>query len=226
MPLPSDILLYGLVLISIALGLFVLALVVSYLRIVRRYSQLKEEKSKLEAEAKLKAEKKLEEASKVSEQIIQEARIKASEIIKKTETFSRETKDAMIAELGKVSTEYIGSYKQALNEAKTETVSVLAGVSKDLKSKALSEVETFKGSLQAEIKSSQEALRQAVNAGYQKIEGEIDKYRKVRLQQVDVAIFEILREVSQRVIGKALTLEEHEELVIKSLEEAKKENVF
>lgn len=226
MPLPSDILLYGSVLIAIALGLLVLALVVSYVRLVRRFNLLKEEKSKLTANTRLEAEKILDDAQKTAEQVVREARVKASEIITKTEAFSKETKEAMVAQLGQVSKEYVDNYKQALNQANTETVNVLAEVSKDLKSKALSEVKTFKGSLEAEIQSSQQALRQAVNEGYKKIEGEIDKYRQARLQQVDQAIFELLREVSQRVMGKALTLEEHEELVIKSLEEAKKENVF
>ncbi len=224
--MPTEIILYGAVLLSIALGLLLIALVILYVKLFRAHNQLKAEKITLEQEALKEAEAQLSKAGKTAERIIEEARLKASEIIKGTQVFSTETKDKMAGELNRVSTEHINNFKKALTDAKAETVAVLTSVSKDLKTQAVAEVGSFKGSLQKEIQSAHVALKEAVNEGYRKVEEELGNYRQARMRQVDETIFEILREVSRRVLGKAISLDEHEELAIKALEEAKKENVL
>lgn len=222
----SEFLLYGSVLIAIALGFIVAALVILYVRLLRETNKLRDEKARLTQEAQKQAEAVLAKAQETAEQTVREAHTKAAEIIRATEVLSTDSKNAMLAELEQVSAENVSNFKQALDSAKTETVSVLENVSKELKSQALNEVESFQGVLKNEIVSSQNALRDAVNTGYKKIEEEIQRYRVARMVQVDNTIFEILREVTSEIIGKAISFEEHEELVKKSLEEAKRQNIF
>ena len=43
---------------------------------------------------------------------------------------------------------------------------------------------------------------------------------------MDERIFEVLEDVTSKVVGKAMSLSDHEELVVKALEEAKSQNVL
>jgi len=226
MPIASDFLLYGSILIAIALGFIVAAVVILYVRLLREHNKLKEEKARLTAEAQRAAQEMLEKAQKEGEQLINQAHQKAAEIIKNTEILSTDSKNKMLSALEEVSRVNTENFKKTLSDAKNDIATVLAKVSTDLASSALTEVATFRGTLQKDLISTQAALSAAVNEGYKKIEEEMAKYRQVRLSQVDETIFEILREVTQKIIGRVVSFEEHEELVKKSLEEAKRQNIF
>jgi len=158
--------------------------------------------------------------------LITSAHQKAAEIIKNTEILSTDSKNKMLSALEEVSRVNTENFKKTLSDAKSDIATVLSSVSADLASSALTEVATFRGTLQKDLITTQAALSAAVNEGYKKIEEEMAKYRQVRLGQVDETIFEILREVTQKIIGRAVSFEEHEELVKKSLEEAKRQNIF
>ena len=41
-----------------------------------------------------------------------------------------------------------------------------------------------------------------------------------------LTIYDILQDVSKRVLGEALSMEDHQDLVLQALEEAKQKNVF
>ena len=226
MPIASDFLLYGSILIAIALGFIVAAVVILYVRLLRQHNQLKEEKARLTAEAQKQSQEILAKAQKEGEELISSAHQKAAEIIKNTEILSTDSKNKMLAALEEVSRVNTENFRKTLSDAKDDIATVLAKVSTDLAANALTEVATFRGSLQKDLISSQAALSSAVNEGYKKIEEEMSKYRQVRLNQVDETIFEILREVTQKIIGRVVSFEEHEELVKKSLEEAKRQNIF
>jgi hypothetical protein len=58
------------------------------------------------------------------------------------------------------------------------------------------------------------------------MEKELEVYKAERLKKVDEKIFEILKDASTKAIGKSLSLEDHEDVVIKALEDAKRENVL
>src|SRR3990172_9829328 len=222
----NDFLLYGSILIAIALGFIVAAVVILYVRLLREHNKLKEEKARLTAEAQRAAQEILEKAQKEGEQLINQAHQKAAEIIKNTEILSTDSKNKMLSALEEVSRVNTENFKKTLSDAKSDIATVLAKVSTDLATSALTEVATFRGTLQKDLITTQAALSAAVNEGYKKIEEEMAKYRQVRLSQVDETIFEILREVTQKIIGRAVSFEEHEELVKKSLEEAKRQNIF
>ena len=224
--LASDFLLYGSILIAIALGFIVAAVVILYVRLLREHNKLKEEKAALSAEAQRQAQEILEKAQKEGEQLITSAHQKAAEIIKNTEILSTDSKNKMLSALEEVSRVNTENFKKTLSDAKSDIATVLSSVSADLATSALTEVATFRGTLQKDLITTQAALSAAVNEGYKKIEEEMAKYRQVRLGQVDETIFEILREVTQKIIGRAVSFEEHEELVKKSLEEAKRQNIF
>lgn len=59
-----------------------------------------------------------------------------------------------------------------------------------------------------------------------KIEKDADDYRQNKLKKVDEQIREIVQSAAREVIGRAISLSEHEDLVVKALERAKRDRVF
>src|SRR3989344_7834501 len=59
-----------------------------------------------------------------------------------------------------------------------------------------------------------------------KSEKEVDEYKKNRLIQVDEQVRDIVFRAAKEVIGRSISFSEHEDLVNKALERAKKEKIF
>jgi F0F1-type ATP synthase membrane subunit b/b' len=59
-----------------------------------------------------------------------------------------------------------------------------------------------------------------------KAEKEVEEYKKNKISKVDEQIREIVISAAREVIGRAISLSEHEDLVNKALEKAKKDQIF
>ena len=59
-----------------------------------------------------------------------------------------------------------------------------------------------------------------------KLERELEEYKKQRLKEADKTVNKIVQKVSQEVLGKSLSMEEHHDLIINSLEKSRVEGVF
>ncbi|MEK7154766.1 MAG: hypothetical protein AAB697_01410 [Patescibacteria group bacterium] len=55
---------------------------------------------------------------------------------------------------------------------------------------------------------------------------EIEKYKQLKLKQVDDNIGEIVKETVKKVLGKGITALEHKDLVLQALQEAKENHVL
>lgn len=78
-------------------------------------------------------------------------------------------------------------------------------------------------------KAQQEQVRESqyfVANMLTKIEKEAEEYRQNKLKKVDEQIREIVQSAAKEVIGRAISLSEHEDLVTKALEKAKKDRIF
>ena len=59
-----------------------------------------------------------------------------------------------------------------------------------------------------------------------KVEKEMASYRQNQIKKLDAKINTVLVEVSKQVLGKAIDLKNHQDLVIEALNKAKAENLF
>jgi ribosomal protein S10 len=59
-----------------------------------------------------------------------------------------------------------------------------------------------------------------------RIKVELDEYKRTELDKINENIYEILARTSETVLGRAVDLDLHQELVIKGLEQAKRDGVF
>lgn len=222
----SEIILAGAVLISVALGLLLIALVVLYVRLVIRYNTIREEKSQIESNAKAHADEIIAKAEREASSIIQTAHSEATKKVLEAGKIGAEVQQKVLTDMEKVAKDYTASYQKILEQAKSESLNLISNMSTDVKQAATEEIEAMRIALQEEVAKTKEATKTAITGAYAKIEKEIESYKQARIGKINETVFEIIQQVALRVIGKSLTQRDHGELVIKSLDEAKKENVL
>lgn len=220
MRIDDPTIIYVLSLVVAAFSLLTIALVVLYIKLLLKYQSVKEIAEK-------KAETvNLEETQKRAKLMIEEARVKAGEIITQAEIFTTNQKNSLLDEINKSSQAYIDKYQQALKFAEEEAIRMISGIPDQVKSEVSVRIEKFTSGIEAELLSAQKSIQGAVRESYQKAESEIESYKLERLKQVDESIMKMVEDVSRKVLAKEITSDEHEKLVIKALERAKEENIL
>ncbi len=177
------------------------------------------------------------DARQKATEIIDEANNKALDILSKTnlstdiasENFNQEIKriaSSQIKEFEKATADFMKLYAQILQDLKSKNIEVFQNVSKNIEINTLGEIESFKESMEKLTSSSEKLVRKKIDIDYVTVRKEIEDYREMELKKIDQEIYELLEKVSKLVLGKAVSLSEHEDLIQESLEKAKKEGVF
>ena len=185
----------------------------------------------------MEAEKILDDAREKSMQIISQATSKAQNSLGSIEKLSSESKSLLTSELDglvrteaenlkSASQELINFYKTSLTKQQQENIAEFAQASQEVEQELDKEMDEFRDTLHEETVEMREKVEAKSEAEYQKIEKELELYKARRLKVLDETIYDILHDVSKQVFGEALSMEEHQELVMKALEEAKQNNVF
>ena len=179
----------------------------------------------------------LSETHQKAAKIIDEANNRALDIINKTnlstdiasDNFNQEVKriaSLQIKEFEKATSDFLKLYTQVLQDLKSKNIEVFQNVSKDIEVNTIGEIKNFIESMEALTVSSEKLVKKKIDTDYLTIKKEIENYREEELKKIDQEIYRLLEKVSKLVLGKALSLSEHEDLIEKSLEKAKKEGVF
>lgn len=169
--------------------------------------------------------------------IIDDANSQALDIVSKvtistdatSEDFKKnlaEASSAQINEFEKVTSDFTKTYLQLLQTLKSKNVEVFQNVSKEIEIAATSEVNNFKESMQKLTTLSQNEVEKKIKLDYETAKKEIESYKQEELEKINSGIYGLLERTSKLVLGKALSLSDHEDLIEKSLEKAKKEGVF
>lgn len=120
--------------------------------------------------------------------------------------------------------------KEALVEAEeneeAEYQKTLAQIQKKITHESMKHLEEFSASLLAETKKNEQNLEKRQQAAQQ----EIQTYLEQRKQQIEAElkshIFSIIQSVLQKVTGQLLSQEQHEQLILDALQQAKEEHVL
>jgi F0F1-type ATP synthase membrane subunit b/b' len=216
-----DTLLYYLsIFIISALVLLLIGLVLAYLRLVGKTMAMKEERRR-ESGAGI-----LEEAQKKSEGMIEAARAKAQEIVNNAQIFSNTQAGIIQKEVQNANQLNTERYQQSLQSVQNESIRMLSSVPKDVSAALTSQLVNIRATIQSEIEKASSAAKAQVDNAYKKAEMEVESYKLQRLKQIDDSIISILEEVSRKVLAKQISHDEHEKLVMKALDEAKRQHVF
>lgn len=207
-------LVYIFIFIFVALTLLLISVVVIYLRIVNKYIDLKEGRNQA-----LDPKVVLEKAQQKSEAILEDAHIKARDIINKADEFLVKQQEVLSKDLEKVNDIYVKEYQKQLASIISTSAKVLENVPNDVKTFMVQAVDDFRVALSQEVAKAQSETSKAMQDAYKKAQEDIDKYKEVRMRQIDASAAELVAVVTRKVLGKEISTDEHEKLVVKALEE-------
>lgn len=189
------------------------------------------------ADADERAEKMLEQAREESLAIIKSAHEQARKILAETETVSSQINDLahsaiqtsmkeksklledslvklqeqFAVSLGGIQSDYINRYKKAI---------------KTIEEDAGSQVQKMREFFEAETSSTNDSLQSMTKEGLKIVQSNLEGYERDQKTKVDTIIYTIIKQVTEDVLGKGLSLEGHQDLITKAIEDAKKENAF
>jgi len=217
---------YGTIILTALMGIVLGWVAISYRKLIEKYDKIRSTGEEVEKALEAERVKTLEEAKTQAKQIVSEAQTRSGQLITEAASFGNETRELLGKELQKLQAVELGYYQKALEDTKLTAQTSLGSISKDVRQEVVKQIDAVRTSLTGEIQKVQMETRQMLSASYKKMEEEIGVYKIERLKRVDEKVFEILKDVSTKAIGKSLSLEDHEDIVIKALEDAKKEHVF
>lgn len=202
-------------LLTALLGLVIGTVAFSYRQLIKKYYHLKEEE-----------DQRLHQARQAAQTIIAEANQKAQVMLAETGHFSDQLREDFVQEITHAKKIQDQHYQKLLQAIQSEVNNLMQSISKEVTSQTSGQVETFMTSLQKQILSSQESVMAALKQDYQKVQTELKDYQQQMQKRLDHSVYQILASVASRVLGKTINLEEHEELVLDALNQAKREHLF
>ncbi|HSX08797.1 MAG TPA: hypothetical protein VLF93_01465 [Candidatus Saccharimonadales bacterium] len=159
-------------------------------------------------DALAKERKILEDAAFSSSQIIAGTKYVTSTSKESLDEAIQKMEGTLTRELGNTSADFNKNYSTSLQHLANQSLAEFQNV-----------VKTMETDLQKQTRTFSETM-------IPQLEKELEEYKKLRLQQADRTITNVIQEVSQQILNKALPLEDHQQLLIEALERAKKEGVF
>ena len=88
------------------------------------------------------------------------------------------------------------------------------------------EIKDFKNALETETINIEKAVGQKIATRYDEVKQEVEEYKTKQMAGVEQKINQALAEIGQKILGKTINTRDHQDLVIKALEEAKQNGLF
>lgn len=188
----------------IVLSVILAVVLVAYDRLLRRVQQIRHEEEKFEEKARRQAEK-----------IVELAKIRAERMVTQATTQGRQLQhelEEMVASAGEAQ---IGEYKQKLQN-----------ISIGIEGKLEQGMEEFGKLLEMETIASQRAVTKRLQGEYQKIESELSEYKQSRMKEIESKLRVGLEKGLKKAMGEAFNEQDSENLIMRAIEEAKKQHVI
>lgn len=185
----------------------------------------------------------LDEAHKTAHDTLAESSTKAKEYL--TETIFaadtlRGTQVHMLEDYAKKQEEQLARHTEELKVQYASTVTTLTTTLtqniQQLDQAARSQMQTALSTLNTQIagevdfmhdeitkrvEESHTAFEEKSSSAYQELLTQLNDYKKQKTEQIDKSVNRVLVDISKRVFGRTLTLEEHQDYILKTLEDAK-----
>lgn len=181
------------------LGL-VFALALSF----QKYLKLKKISQREKKEERQKEEEILDEARKKSYEIVSIAYEKAGKVLSQTENVDKKL-------------------NEKLKKAYEDAFSITRGEVRDAIDREIGELKT---SLEKETFAGEAEVKEKISQDYLKLEAELEAYKAKKFEEIEGIALKIAKDAVYKFLGNSISLEQHRDLIVKSLEEAKKANVF
>jgi len=226
MNLPPDIMLIGSILLFVLVEVIALSMFVAYFKLLRKYQVLDSDFNKIKHEGNQKSEELLQSAQDHYQSKILEASQKAEEIISQSTQMGSEFKSKFEASLTRLSSQQAQVFQQMSETSRKEISQAVKSVAQEMQEQALQDVKQATASLEGEVKKLQVSLTESVQEAYEKVETEVATYKTAKLKAIDEAVVGVVMNVAQEVLGKTLSAQDHEAMIMGALQEAKRDKII
>jgi hypothetical protein len=161
----------------------------------------------------------VDEALAKERKILDDATTEAAQIITKTEFLTEESTTNLKDSLQKLES---ALEKDAGNTTHEFTKTYATSLQK-LAAESLKEFQTITKNMEVDLQNQTKNYRDSM---LPKLEKDLEEYKTMRMQQAERTITHVIQEVSQEILNKSLSIDDHERLLMESLEKAKKEGAF
>lgn len=223
-----DVLLIGVFVVVGVLGFLVILFALMYFKVREDLdkSQQKLKETETQAENKEVAVVVVEQAQQEARRVIQEASNKASDILKESRYLSDKVKTTLEADLSRLPQAQEDIYRQVFKKVGDEAIGILQRVAEDMKMQAQQQTRDFGLTLQKQAELSQEDVKKSIDSVYEHLEEDVNKYKSQRFAQIDRAVHRVIEDIVREVLGRAISAQEHEQLILQALDEARRSNAL
>lgn len=214
-------LIYILIFVLAAIALVGIALALSYSSLFIKYRKLREELIERDRKEADSFQKTFDEARKQSLEILDQAQNSAKQIVSRAQTITNSNNADLLSLVNENLKMQKSSYDQAFSIISENISKTFNSMPADVKKQVEIEVSKLVAVIESDMSTLKTSLQDALKKPFEEAQKEADAYKKERIKQFEAKLFDVLSVISKDVLGKALSQEEHEKLVLKALEDNK-----
>jgi len=214
----------------------IIVLSIGFLAIWSIYKKEKEFEKKREGEFN-DYEKVLTEAHTKAEQIVEHAVKEASTFTTEGDDFTKEvhqqTEQAYkavieknISFLNSSSHEFLTSYQNSLQGLKNKYEREVEGMIHKIQDDTLHDFTQLQETIRQKTIDNNSGFSKQLDDEFARTQMEIHEYKKRKLQDITLRMDKLIIKVSEEVLGQAISLQQHQQLITQALEKAQKEGLF
>ncbi len=219
---------------TLVLSLALSAVAVSYVFLLIKLGKTEKDKVFLQSKIRDQTSEILNDAHQKRLRIIKEAMDRAHSILKNVEGFTIDIKDQFAWDLQSVKKrqeELIGLRSHEISklyEAFSANLQHAAeaqfsAMTRNMENKTVTEIEEFRKMLEQQSIFIHKEVDKKVNEEYKTAQKHIEDYKLDQMKKVDKHVFDILHTLTRDVLGRSLSLKDHQDLIQKALVQMKME---
>lgn len=217
---------FALITATISVSIALTILIASEVKMLKKYNLLLKENERLRLQEHKKELEILEAARQKAAKIIAEAHFVADNTKQEFQEQLRIVSLNKTKDFENIASDFLKLYKQDLEDLKLNTIKIVNNITKDIENNTVMELKDFKEILKKETYASQKIVEGKIEEVYAETNKEIETYKEDRIKKVEDEIYNIIQNVASLVLGKAISLKDHEQLVVDALNKAKEKSVL
>ena len=168
----------------------------------------------------------MRQAHQQARDIIKQASTQAKGILTDTQFIKSHAAKELDRDLAKETAAVVQYYQDALEQVTDQAVATMKITTDSISQVGTTQVSVFRQALDKELVVHKDTLDKLVADEFAKARTEVDAYKKEQMGKIDKAVSKVVVTIVEKVLGKMISTEDHEELVMKALDEAKKDGLF
>lgn len=179
----------------------------------------------------------LSEAERESEKIVRESVEKAQETLMDAQYIKDDLMQGIESSMRSIAESAIVSFQEETQKTHKRFLELFGDVQEQykqetqktvnaLEQEAEGEMDEFRRALGQEIVDSQRRADVRADEAYQKVLGELEGYKQKKMAELDTQVKSMIDRVFREVLGRSLTSEDHEKLVVEALTRAKEDGLI